>query len=47
MPFCIRTLTNDNPNIESDVEDLVLGKELYLRIMRWFRERLDARGNGA
>ena len=37
---------NDNPNVDSDVEDLVLGKELYVRIMQWFRTRLDARGGG-
>jgi glutathione synthase/RimK-type ligase-like ATP-grasp enzyme len=37
---------NDNPNVDSGVEDRVLGQELYLRVMRWFRERLDARGAG-
>ncbi len=35
---------NDNPSLESDCEDEVLGEELYLAIMRVFRERLDARG---
>ncbi|HKI99239.1 MAG TPA: RimK family protein [bacterium] len=35
---------NDNPSIESGVEDAVLKDELYLAIMRVFRERLDARG---
>lgn len=35
---------NDNPSIDAGVEDRVLGDELYLAIMRVFRERLDARG---
>lgn len=35
---------NDNPSIESGVEDQVLREELYLAIMRVFRRRLDARG---
>ncbi|HSM09150.1 MAG TPA: hypothetical protein VLA33_09060 [Gemmatimonadota bacterium] len=34
---------NDNPNIDSDVEDLVLGDELYLRVMRHFFTRLEDR----
>lgn len=37
---------NDNPNVEAGCEDAVLGEELYLEVMRWFRRRLDARGNG-
>jgi glutathione synthase/RimK-type ligase-like ATP-grasp enzyme len=36
---------NDNPNIESGCEDGVIGEELYRSVMRWFRERLDARGS--
>ncbi|TVR45559.1 MAG: RimK family alpha-L-glutamate ligase, partial [Planctomycetota bacterium] len=32
---------NDNPNVDAGVEDVVLGKALYERIMRSFRERLD------
>jgi hypothetical protein len=36
---------NDNPNIDAGCEDGVLGEALYLSIMRWFRERLDARGS--
>jgi len=35
---------NDNPTIEAGYEDVVLKDELYLAIMRYFRERLDARG---
>jgi glutathione synthase/RimK-type ligase-like ATP-grasp enzyme len=33
---------NDNPNIESEAEDLVLKNKLYERIMQSFRRRLDA-----
>jgi len=36
---------NDNPNIESGCEDGVIGEELYRKVMVWFRQRLDARGN--
>ncbi len=32
---------NDNPSIESEVEDQVLGQELYAAIMRSFRRRVD------
>lgn len=35
---------NDNPSIDSEVEDLVLGEALYRRIMGWFRRQLDAIG---
>ena len=35
---------NDNPNLDAGAEDRVLGDELYLAILRCFRERLDARG---
>jgi len=35
---------NDNPTIEAGGEDRVLDDELYLSIMRYFRDRLDARG---
>ena len=35
---------NDNPNIDAGYEDAVLGDRLYLAVMEWFRERLDARG---
>lgn len=31
---------NDNPNIDDEVEDAVLGKELYLEIMREFLRRM-------
>ncbi len=34
---------NDNPNIDAGVEDLVLGDELYRRIMRHFLSKLDTR----
>jgi glutathione synthase/RimK-type ligase-like ATP-grasp enzyme len=33
---------NDNPNLDRGVEDLVLGDELYERVMRVFRARVDA-----
>lgn len=38
---------NDNPSIESGVEDEVLKDELYIAIMQHFRDRLDARGSTA
>ncbi len=34
---------NDNPSIDAGVEDGVAGDDLYLNIMRVFRQRLDAR----
>lgn len=37
---------NDNPSIESDVEDKYLGKALYEQIMQVFVERLEQRGKG-
>jgi glutathione synthase/RimK-type ligase-like ATP-grasp enzyme len=36
---------NDNPNVDAGYEDAVLGERLYLTVMDWFRQRLDARGN--
>jgi glutathione synthase/RimK-type ligase-like ATP-grasp enzyme len=36
---------NDNPNVDAGVEDAVLKEELYLRIMRVFRRRIDERRN--
>lgn len=36
---------NDNPSIDADVEDRVLGNALYERIMRCFFDRLEARRN--
>jgi len=33
---------NDNPNVDRGVEDLVLGDELYDRIMKGFKARVDA-----
>jgi len=36
---------NDNPNVDAGCEDLVLGDALYLKVMDWFRQRLDARGS--
>ncbi|MDT0617055.1 RimK family protein [Salinisphaera sp. P385] len=35
---------NDNPSIDRDVEDAVLGNELYRRIMAEFLRRLESRG---
>jgi glutathione synthase/RimK-type ligase-like ATP-grasp enzyme len=32
---------NDNPSIDSEVEDLVLGADLYRQVMGSFRRRLD------
>lgn len=37
---------NDNPNIDQGVEDQVLGKALYQRVMAEFRRRLDSRFAG-
>lgn len=37
---------NDNPNIDAGFEDEVLGDELYLRIMRTFFARVNARHRG-
>ncbi|MGD8905576.1 MAG: RimK family alpha-L-glutamate ligase, partial [Gammaproteobacteria bacterium] len=37
---------NDNPSIESRVEDKVLGNELYATIMRALRRRVEARLEG-
>ena len=37
---------NDNPNIDAGVEDAILREELYLRIMRVFRRRIEKRFNG-
>ncbi|HSQ41705.1 MAG TPA: RimK family protein [Fibrobacteraceae bacterium] len=34
---------NDNPNIDSDVEDKVYGKEVYLNLMWLIRRRIEAR----
>ncbi len=31
---------NDNPNIDANIEDQVLGQELYLRIMHVFLQRI-------
>ena len=33
---------NDNPNVDRGVEDAVLGDELYARVMKVFRARVDA-----
>lgn len=35
---------NDNPSIDTEVEDKYLGKELYMQIMQEFVNRLEARG---
>lgn len=35
---------NDNPSIDSGVEDLYLGDELYLQIMQEFLHRMEMRG---
>ena len=36
---------NDNPNIDSGVEDVRLGNQLYEAIMRIFLQRLEKRAN--
>jgi len=38
---------NDNPSIDAGAEDQILKDDLYIRIMKYFRDRLDARGTGA
>ena len=38
---------NDNPSVESDVEDKVLGPELYAAIIRALRRRVEVRLGGA
>jgi glutathione synthase/RimK-type ligase-like ATP-grasp enzyme len=43
-PYVIEV--NDNPTIEAGVEDEALGPDLYARIMRGFRERVDQRTRG-
>ncbi len=37
---------NDNPNIDTDIEDVILGEELYLRIIDTFRRRIEDRVKG-
>ena len=37
---------NDNPNIDSGLEDSILGEELYLRIADTFRNRIEERIKG-
>lgn len=32
---------NDNPNIDSEVEDLILGDDLYLKIIQEFVNRIE------
>jgi len=34
---------NDNPNLDAGVEDVVLGRELYRRVMQVFLARMQAR----
>jgi glutathione synthase/RimK-type ligase-like ATP-grasp enzyme len=43
---CYVIEVNDNPNLDSGVEDLILKDELYLRIMRVFLDRMEARKEG-
>jgi glutathione synthase/RimK-type ligase-like ATP-grasp enzyme len=35
---------NDNPSIDAGYEDTILGDQLYLAIMQYFRTKLDERG---
>lgn len=39
---CVVIEVNDNPSIDSDVEDLVLKMDLYRAVMREFLKRMDA-----
>jgi len=34
---------NDNPNVDRGVEDLVLGDEIYERVMKVFKARVDGK----
>jgi len=34
---------NDNPNLDADVEDQIIGQRLYERIMNHFLVRMEAR----
>jgi len=36
---------NDNPNVDSGLEDGAIGDKLYAKVMEWFRQRLDSRGS--
>jgi glutathione synthase/RimK-type ligase-like ATP-grasp enzyme len=38
---------NDNPSIESGVEDVVTGDAIYAAVMRYFLDRLEGRGRAA
>jgi glutathione synthase/RimK-type ligase-like ATP-grasp enzyme len=38
---------NDNPSVDSGIEDALLGDELYLRILRGFRSRITERNRRA
>jgi glutathione synthase/RimK-type ligase-like ATP-grasp enzyme len=37
---------NDNPNIDSGIEDTILGEELYIRVVDVFRNRIEDRTKG-
>ncbi|MBN2789436.1 MAG: GNAT family N-acetyltransferase [Candidatus Delongbacteria bacterium] len=37
---------NDNPNIDHEIEDIVLGYELYLRVMRSIYDRIEKQRGG-
>jgi glutathione synthase/RimK-type ligase-like ATP-grasp enzyme len=37
---------NDNPSIDAGVEDVHLGEELYLRVMREFLRRMERKRQG-
>lgn len=43
---CYVIEVNDNPNIDAETEDAILGDELYRRIMRTFLQRLEHRSTG-
>jgi glutathione synthase/RimK-type ligase-like ATP-grasp enzyme len=43
---CVVIEVNDNPNLDSGVEDLILKDELYLKIMQVFLNRIEARKEG-
>ena len=43
---CVVIEVNDNPSLETGVEDLLLGDELYASIMRTFYDRVRAKKEG-
>jgi glutathione synthase/RimK-type ligase-like ATP-grasp enzyme len=42
---CVVIEVNDNPNVDSGVEDAVLGDELYLKVMDYFLKKIRSERN--